>query len=206
MTFFDLIFPPLCPYCGELLAQNAETCEKCAKLTEIAPHKETLENGTQCIAALKYSDVVRKAILDYKYHGHRQYAAPFSLTYCRMITEYLSGDTFDLYTSVPMKFDLTGRRFDHVGLIASKTAKIQRVPYKRILDQTRAKQFQHSLNREQRRENAQGLYAVKNAADIREKKVLIFDDIKTTGSTLTACSDALHEAGAKRVVCITLAW
>ncbi len=206
MTLYDMFFPPRCPYCGELTAGVKEACPGCADLLEVEPHFQTLPNGTQCISAFEYDGAYRTAVLNFKYHGCRQYYKPFSLTLSRLIEENLGDRSFDVYTSVPASLDITEDRFDQVKLLAGSTAKLMGAPYRPLLTQTRKKQFQHSLSAEERLKNVQGLYRAAGGDRVKGKDILLFDDVVTTGATLSACAQQLIQGGAGSVFCIALLW
>ena len=66
-------------------------------------------------------------------------------------------------------------------------------------------ELQHSLGAKERVKNLEGAFAIKKGADVKGKTLLLCDDIKTTGTTLSKCADVLYENGAKAVYCIVLA-
>lgn len=206
MTFFDILFPPRCPYCGALTGRVYESCGECKELLDAEPHMKKLKTGTKCLSVFEYGGAYRTAVLNYKYHGCRQYCKPFAITMSRAISNNLSDMKFDVYTSVPARFDITGSRFDHVKPIARRAAQLCGSRYKSLLSQTHAKEFQHSLGAKERLENVRGLYKVTDTDFVKGKSILLFDDIVTTGATLNACSEVLLKSGAKSVFCITLEW
>ncbi len=175
-------------------------------ITDIAPHKRQLSDKTVCYSAYEYEGVVRRAIIDYKYKKRSQYAKSFALTYQRIIDEAGLRQKYDVYTSVPTHHHAERGRFDQVKRIAVPTARMEGVPYKQLLTPTRKTVYQHSLSEKMRRENAKGLYAPISSQLISGKRILIFDDVVTTGSTLGECANVLFEAGAEKADCITLAW
>ena len=206
MTLFDLLFPPRCPYCGELTGRICESCEKCSDILAVEPHFSELKNGVRCISALEYDGVCSKAVLNYKYHGCRQYGKCFALTMERVIKDRLSDTSIDVYTSVPTLFDFTGARFDHVKEFTKRTARLAGAEYRPLLKQTRKKKTQHELKAEERLKNVEGLYSVTDPALVKGKNILLFDDIVTSGATLCACADELLGSGAAAVACATLEW
>lgn len=206
MTLYDLIFPPMCPYCGELTGDVRESCERCAKLLEAEPHKTPLDCGAVCWSVFIYGDSTQKAILDYKYRRRKQSGKSFALTLTRIIEEYIGRDNIDLITGVPAKKDYSGSRFDQVMFLMKRLTKITGIPNRQTLMLTRKKQFQHSLNKNERRENVKGLFRVTLPDDVKDKRILLIDDVVTTGATLDSCAEELLNSGAKSVVCLTLAW
>lgn len=208
MTVLDLIFPPRCPYCGELTGTITESCDKCLPAKNVNPHRTQLSSGTECISAFRYSGSARDAILNYKYHGCRQYGKSFVYTYLRLISDCYGAINFDVYTSVPAQRDFAYRRFDHMKLIAKAAAKQNHVDYGQLLikDSKGNNVFQHSLPAEERAKNAESSYRLFENADIKGRTVLMFDDVITTGATLNVCAGILLSNGAEQVKCITLLW
>lgn len=206
MSLFDLLFPPMCPYCGKQTDNVCETCAHCRSLTEIAPHKRRLTDKTVCYSAYEYEGVVRRAIIDYKYKNHSQYAKSFAKTYQRVIEQAHLKSEYDVYTAVPTHHHAERGRFDQMKRIVVPVARFEGVEYKQLMTPSRKTTAQHTLNREMRKENAKGLYAASEPQYIEGKRILIFDDVITTGATLMECAEVLYNAGAAKVDCITLAW
>lgn len=204
MTPYDLLFPPRCPYCGELTGEIVEACGECAHLLSGEPLERRLGCGVECISAFGYEDECRKAILNYKYHGYRQYCKPFSITLSRLLSQS-AGQGADCITGVPAKHAFTLHRFDHVAELTKHTARLSGIPAERLLYQTRGKMSQHLLDAEERIENVRGLYMPVHGARIAGRRIILADDIVTTGATLNACAGELLSAGAKSVLCLTLA-
>lgn len=204
MTIYDLFFPPRCPYCDELTGCVCEACGKCMKLMDNLQHTQLLRNGTLCISAIPYLELFKSSILRYKYGGYRQYYKAYSVTLSRLIDHLYSYADFDVFTSVPARYAFPSNRFDHVGLLAEAAAKRCGTAYEPLLIKTRITGFQHELTVKEREKNVIDLYKIRSGANVENKSILLFDDVITTGSTLTACSDALISGGAKSVCAITL--
>ena len=99
------------------------------------------------------------------------------------------------------------RGYNQSQLLASKI--VNKIPdlilEKQILVKYKENKTQSSLNKLQRLENVKNVYKVQNTAKIKEKKVLLFDDIYTTGATVNECAKVLKQAGAKEVGILTIA-
>ena len=114
------------------------------------------------------------------------------------------GTDFDIVCSVPQSpRKRIGTGFDHSGLLAGKVAEGLSVPYVRALKQIKENRMQHTLTLSERRKNIKGIYSV--TADVKGKKILLIDDIKTSGSTLNECAHILRLAGADDVKCLAFA-
>ncbi len=201
-----MFYPYLCPYCGAVMDRLAESCGKCEKYLDTQPHFQRLENGSLCVSAFEYGDVYSKAVLDYKYNGIGQLKRQLSLTLARIIKDELIEYDFDIFTSVPTRFDFKGEHFDQVKPLARLAAQQTGNVYRSVLRQNSPKATQHTLTKEQRAENVKGIYELKRGAFVRGMTILLFDDVITTGSTLRECSDVLLANDADEVVCITYAW
>lgn len=207
MLFSKLLFPCRCPYCNTLIQSNKPTCQKCFQYTQIAPHNQRLLNDCICVSAFRHEGVYQKAIINYKYYSKSQYHYQFAFILQDIISKRYSNREFDLYTSVPMhKKKKKGRSFDHVKLLAKETAHLNKQRYKSLLIQTKKNRTQHTLTASERVENVRDVFQCKNKNDVKDKDILLFDDIITTGSTLYEASNALLDAAARSVCCVTINW
>lgn len=205
-VIYDLIFPPRCPYCGEVTVGGIEACEKCMVMLECEFHSFRLENGVRCVSAFRYEDDFKNAVINYKYRGCRQYCKPFALTLSRVIEKAFPDGEKYVFTSVPTYRGIFSDRFDHVRDISRRTAANFGCEYEPLLVQRKRKQFQHSLGAEQRRANVADIYGVADEKSVEGKRILLFDDVVTTGATLSRCSQLLLDAKAAEVACVTLLW
>lgn len=113
---------------------------------------------------------------------------------------------FDCVSFVPVsRQTLKVRGFNQSELISRRLAKKLFIPHRELLIKSRATLRQHYLSGEKRRQNPKGAFTLSENADVKNKTVLLCDDIKTTGSTLLACEKVLLEAGAKDVYCAVIA-
>lgn len=218
MSFFssllDLLFPPKCVFCGRILHSGDDSwCDKCV---ESLPY--TLNNGLQngvyydfCISPLYYRNVVRKSILRYKFRGATGYAA----TYGKILAECIrsgsdaggSGAGYDVISWVPLSnARKRSRGYDQAMLLALATALELDDVAVETLRKTRDVKAQSELgDAPERRANISGAYEVVDPEHIDGKRVLLIDDIVTTGSTLEECASVLISAGADSVICAALA-
>jgi ComF family protein len=119
------------------------------------------------------------------------------------------GLSFDLDIVVPVPLDQGRRRergYNQAELIAKPLARLLGIPFRScLLVRTRPRPNQLRLTRRERWETVRGAYATLKGAAVDNLRVLLVDDVFTTGATLDACSRALKEAGAARVVGLTVA-
>ena len=138
---------------------------------------------------------------------------PFQKSSLQFCVKGLSGDAehfggeFDLVTYVPVsKKRKQERGYDQSYLLARETCRHWSVAPETLLQKTKDNVAQSSLSsREERQKNVVGAYVAVNEDKIKGQRILLIDDILTTGATLREAARVLREAGAERVICATLA-
>ena len=209
MSFLEslasLLFPPRCAFCGKVGVQGVcPACEKALPYCK-TPFHERAEIGA-CLAPLRYEGAVREALLDYKFHGSQSRCTGFGDLLAQAAAEHFGGQ-FDLVTFVPVsKKRRRERGYDQSYLLARETCRRWDTAPAVLLQKTRDNPAQSSLSsREERQKNVAGVYAAVNEEKIRGARILLIDDILTTGATLREAARVLREAGAEKVICATLA-
>lgn len=205
----DLLFPPKCAFCRRLVKSNNNLL--CPACRANLPYTE--DGGAQhgdffrlCISALYYEDRVREALLRYKFQGSSGYAGTFGRLLADCIRANLRGQ-YDLISWVPLSRErLRERGYDQAMLLAQAAAlELQDVAVS-TLDKVRNAEKQSGVgSAEKRRANISGAYRVADAELIQGRRILLIDDIVTTGATLSECARTLLEGGASQVVCATVA-
>ncbi len=201
----DLFFPPRCAFCRTVDVHGV--CQNCEKTLPRTP--EPLCKDTSfgvCAAPLLYEGVVRESLLRFKFHGVQGAAEGYGALLAQCVAEELGGE-FDLVTWVPVSRERERERgYDQAFLLARETAKHWDTKPVRLLRKTRDNAAQSSLSSAAERQgNVLGVYKAENTEMLKNARVLLIDDILTTGSTLGECVRVLKEAGAKSVVCAALA-
>lgn len=205
----DLIFPTRCIACRRFLGGGKPRF--CPACLEKLPY--TSGGGRQkgdffsdCVSPLYYEKEIREAILRYKFGGVCAYADAFGTILASCIYEELDGD-YDLITWVPLDWRRLHRRgYDQTKLLADIVGRrLEKEPVA-LLKKTKHRKAQSATGApEARRANIAGAYTVSNPAFVADKRILIIDDIITTGATLSECAKTLLLAGAEDVVCAALA-
>lgn len=197
-----LLFPPKCVFCRALLSKD-ET-DLCANCRQNAPlfskGKFKLSFVARWTAVWYYKDTVRQSILRYKFGGRRSYA-PFYGRLLAMKLQTSKMDDFDVLTYVPIsRLRKLQRRFDQMELVARAVSEELGIPLTPVLRKVRHNKPQSSLkSAAQRRANALNAYRVIDPEGIRDKRILLLDDILTTGATASECARTLLTAGAREV-------
>ena len=206
MGLAELLFPPRYIFCREFLSAGS-VCPRCAQsLPARGLVRRRHEFIDSAASPFVYDGPVRAAILRYKFRGRRAYAEGFAPFLARCVEEELGRD-FDVVTWAPISARrLRERGFDQSELIARLTAEKLDLPIERLLRKTRDTKPNSSISgAARRRANVSGAYTAVDTARFRGAKVLLIDDILTTGATLSECARVLLTAGAGSVCAATLA-
>lgn len=214
-ALLDLLFPPKCALCGRILSENeTDFCVACRREAPIFPEiqgnihpsgKSRLQFLDSFTAVWYYKENVRSGILRLKFHGALHLAAPYG----RVLAMKLYGahpEVFDYVTWVPVSSRRRRQRgYDQANLLARTVGKELGVEPLGLLRKVRDNPAQSGLQAEQRRANVLGAYAFSGKADVCGKRILLIDDVFTTGSTAEECARVLKSAGASAVHCAVVA-
>ena len=206
-VMLSLLYPPRCPFCRTLLLGGEPSL--CGRCRRVLPWTEGVFRGAgfrQGIYVLQFRGAVRSALLRYKFGSCSGYARVFGEILAQTIAERLSG-TFDLVSYVPVsRRTLRKRGYDQERLLAEAVAEVYGVRAVTTLRKIRRNRPQSSLTKlSARQENVRGVYAAVSPERFAGKRVLLIDDIVTTGATLYSAALTLRSAGAADVVCAALA-
>lgn len=204
----DLFYPRRCPFCRRLLNRGQLICRFCPpKLPTVSPELQTqnFKYIAACYSPLYYEKAVRDSLLRYKFQGAAAYADAYGELLARCIDE--NNITCDVITWVPLgRRRLRKRGYDQARLLAEAAARYMDVPCTMLLRKTRNNPAQSgTANAETRRRNVLGVYEPVRPERMVGKRVLLVDDIVTTGSTLSECAKMLKSAGAEKIFALTLA-
>lgn len=202
------LFPPKCVLCRRLLEKDeTDLCRHCRVNAPVAPmsHKKIpyLDRWT---AVWYYEDTVRLSILRFKFYNARSYAQAYGRALAmQLLTENMAD--FDLLTWVPVSpLRRLRRGYDQVELLAKAVGRELGVTPVRLLKKIRHNRPQSGIaDTAKRRANVLGAYRVTDPQRIRDKRVLLLDDVITTGATASECARVLLTCGAKEVNCAAVA-
>ena len=204
----DLFFPPKCPFCGKVLdhAGICPACEKALPWTEEGAGVRELSGGVRCAAPLWYEGKVREGLLRFKFQGARAAAGPLGELVARCAAERFSG-AFDVVTWVPVsRRRLRSRGYDQARLLAESACRLGEGRPEQLLQKITDNPAQSGLTEEAaRRANVLGVYEAAEPERIQGCRILLVDDICTTGATLAECARTLRDAGAADVMCVCAA-
>jgi len=226
----SLFYPPVCVVCSgnaeplEYLCANCQgrapriTTPFCAKCSEpflgaitqtfsCANCEHRLLHFDAAVAAYRSRGVVRKLVHDFKYGRQRHLRFPLAEWLAETLRDpRLLGRTFDAIVPVPLHPARERERgFNQAALLADLLASRVARPVRPVLERIRYTTTQTAYDRAERMENLRDAFRLRKNRDVRQLRVLLIDDVLTTGSTLSECARVLKAAGAISVHAATAA-
>lgn len=192
--------PPFCPFCGQgrLLEPDPACCPSCQGRPFLFD---------QAWSAMLYEGPVRDCLHHFKYRERYLLSKPLTERLVRFAQRFLPLRGFDAIVPVPLSRRRENERgFNQSFLLSRGLSRALDLPLLRhSLVRWRQTPSQISLSREGRLKNVAGAFRVKQLPPLQEKRLLLVDDVFTTGATVNACAAVLKEAGAASVSVLTLA-
>lgn len=205
-NLLDLLFPHRCPFCGKVTENGVLLCAKCADDLPITGERPVVE-GTfgRCAAPLYYERQVRDALLAFKFRGRMGGLDCFGELLADCAAASFASE-FDTVSWVPVSDKRRRQRGYDQSLELCRAAcrhwGVEPIPTLRKTVHTPPQSGIPAP--EERRANVLGVYEPV-AENVWGRRILLIDDVLTTGSTLSECTRVLRESGAAEVVCLTLA-
>ncbi len=191
----NLFFPKrqFCLICGEERRQDTFLCSYCREqFEEVQGFREVGDSGRKVYFSMIYNRFFREKYAEYKFHGKNYYD--------RLFGEYLvksykdNGIDVDIVVYVPMHIRMESERgYNQSTLLADFLGKELNLPVVSLLKKTRKTFRQVDMDVTGRRSNVQGSFSVTDGEAIRGRRVLVIDDIITTGSTMLEAFRVLEE-------------
>lgn len=233
-TLFCILFPDDCRLCGEPLTEftrvpvcracldglrplraEAAVCDGCGipRDAAIGTRCERCAAGEYHFAQARsfgvYDGALREVLHLFKYQGLQPLAAPLAERMSRVFqAERWDQAGFAGVLAVPLSPARQRQRgYNQAELLAGEFSKLTGIPLvKDACRRARETALQTGLTRAQRAENMRGAFAPgPRAHALRDRAILLIDDVLTTGATLSACARAVRQAGAARVCALTVA-
>ncbi|MFN2588453.1 MAG: ComF family protein [Actinomycetota bacterium] len=187
----DLVIPDRCTSCG---APGGALCPACARELTPCPPLEAPPPLRRLTAGSLYEGAARSLVLGLKLRRMRGHAVPLAEAACR--AAWRDGVAGDLVTWVPCsRSDARARGYDHAHALAVAVAARLGLPVVSLLVPRGTRSDQTALGAAQRRENLKGAFVARRV----HRRVVLVDDVVTTGATICTCADALVRAGAVAV-------
>jgi ComF family protein len=231
----SVFFPAGCRICEQLLMRSSRVpiCEECWASVQRLSGKQcvvcglnleglTADEGNELVCPLcrektygfdrarsygLYQGELVRAILLLKF----EQMAPMGEKFAGWLEELVRREPelleADVVVPVPLHRQREKERgYNQAAMIAKPLAKRLKLPYQAaLLVRTRPRPNKHILNEEERWASVRGAFATRRGSQVDKRRVLLVDDVLTTGATLDACARALREAGAKSVIGLTVA-
>lgn len=196
------VFPSCCPYCDKVIDDSDYACKICPRKFPVPCHSRYAIGGFLCAAPFPYSGVYANAVKALKFHNRGDYARPLAVQIARAVSEIHKDVRFDFVTCVPMhRKDKRNRGYNQAELLARECAALMQLPYLDTLEKFKRNQPQHKTGGRDREKNVFGVYRLIDRDAIRNKNVLIIDDIITTGNTLGECARLLSDGKCAKIRC-----
>ena len=213
----SVFYPKMCVGCGRIIDDGEDFCDYCHNellrndsskfCTKCGNKKENCECRKrvfhfECLTAPFETDGIAKNVMyAFKFHKKEHLAEVFAKSMALAVKQSFFDTCFDCIVCVPMyRREKMKRGYNQSELLGIKLAQILNLPfYYEALGCNKKKKPQHKTLYNERRENVKGIYFLKKP--IKNKTVLLVDDIKSSGATLEECTLQLLEGGAKKVYC-----
>ena len=200
----DWLFPPKCVLCRRVLKNGEiDLCSDCRTEAPVFSQGNLKLQFLDSYAAVwYYEEKVRESLLRYKFGNRRSYAQNYGRLLAMKLLE-IYPDGFDVLTYVPIsRLRRLKRGYDQVELLANAVGRELGLEPKRLLKKNRNNPPQSGLgDYAHRRANVLGIYTALECEQIKGKRILLLDDILTTGATAGEASRVLLTAGAEEVHC-----
>ncbi len=200
----NLLFPENCAFCNRFSEESV--CSRClSRIIRSDGEKSRFSSlfdlgDVYCFG--KYTGILKDAFIEYKFHGKIWLGRKFGEMTAETFAGVLSADRYDFITFVPVSEEgFKNRGFDQCAEIAYAISRKSGIPVREVVGCSSLKTKQSGLTRQNRAVNVHGKFIPKDEKtfelSVRGRKILIVDDILTTGATLRELGLLLKEAGAE---------
>ncbi len=222
----NIVYPVVCPVCGKTLGNRRQLCKKCQKEIRYIEEPSCKKCGKQLyenereycgdckkkvhaydmgIAVFAYNDSIKKSIYDFKYKDMKVYARFYGKKMWEYGKAYL--DLWQPQAIVPVPISeqrFRKRGYNQAELIGKELSKNSGIPMDcKILYRRKNTLPQKEVKRENRRKNLENAFHISGNV-VKYKKIILVDDIYTTGSTIDECAKVLKAFGVEQVYFISL--
>lgn len=221
-TLVLTVFPRRCAYCGKVISSDrmmcmkckddlpritGDVCRKCGRGKNVCSCRGA-ENYYDSIAApFYYEGCIRHGVHSFKFrNGLRNYEA-YSFEMAETVKERFINVDFDYVTEVPMTRKSRKKRgYNQCFYLAKGISENLGIEHKSgVISKIYNTKTQHEIKYYLRKGNLTGVFDIPDPSDVKDKTILLCDDISTTGETLNECAKMLWLYGAKEIYCIALA-
>jgi len=229
----DFVFPPHCPVCGKPVLQKkrgtsvrlicpacvqkitvirAPYCMKCGKpltdsrreyCTDCLRHAHAFEQGR---AVFSYQGALKHSLYRFKYDNKREYSRFYASAMNAFLGRWIMEQQIDCIVPVPLHASRQKQRgYNQAELLAYRLGEYTGIPVvPELLARTKKTEALKNLSGSERRENLKHAFTARKFSG-KDVRILLVDDIYTTGSTLDAAAEALQRAGSCRIYAVCVA-
>lgn len=206
-----LIYPNVCLVCGKKILENKTyACEKCKDILKYSMKRQIKVYSdmyfTKLITCFEYKGLIRNKILAYKFKNKSYLGNSFA----QIMSENLQSikDEFDIIIPVPIHYKrYLSRGYNQSQILANQISKcLNKKCVTGVLKKFKNVVPQSTLDHVARKTNVINTYQIRNVSKILGKRILLVDDIYTTGATANECARVLKMHGAKDVIVATIAY
>lgn len=197
-------FPARCPFCKNVMEIDEYCCPHCKDKLSSTYIENFARGGYRCVSSFPYDGVYKSAIKGLKFNNKPRRSKQLAMLMESDIRDYYRDITFDIITSVPLHRKRQRLRgYNQSQLIGKELSALLNIPYVEVLEKHKDNEIQHTLKAKYRIKNVKNAYRLIDRKLVKNKNVLVVDDIITTGCTLGECSKVIRNGGAKCVACCT---
>ncbi|WP_312368787.1 ComF family protein [Lachnoclostridium sp.] len=229
----DAVYPKRCPICSEILVPKNQKvcsicsevlpvlmeprCKKCSKPVLVEEQEYCFDcvkkqhHYTRGFACFLYNEKLKKSLSDFKYHAKKEYADFYVDYMVSNLGDWIYKTKAEVLIPVPLhKNKYKQRGFNQAQLLAEGLSKALSIPVdNKLLVRTMDTKPQKKLDNKERMKNLERAFSISTNSKKSEelfpyKRVILVDDIYTTGSTIEACTNVLQKAGCLEVFFVTV--
>lgn len=221
----EIIYPNVCVICGRKINENQTyTCEKCTNILKYSKNERICKNlikncidieehsiyvntyADLLISLFLYKGMIRNKILDFKFNNKPYIAKMFG----KLLADYILDLKVKIDVIIPVPIHIKrylDRGYNQSELLSKEISKNINIYHAtNILKKVKNTVAQSTLSMSKRKANVIGTYKIINEEKIKDKVILLVDDVYTTGATAGECSKLLKENGASSVIVATIAY
>ena len=207
----EALYPPSCPFCGQTLEQTVSCCNHCRSLITLRPTRLEIPLAQNkllsCSAFYLYEGAVKEAIHRMKFYDCKMIGTQLGNLLAELPEVQTLLSTVDCITPVPIsKKRRLERGYNQSQVLAEALSDRSGCPCLLLLEKHKHTVPQSGLERQDRLQNVQGAYRPAKNSSVAGKRILLIDDVVTTGATMASCADALYAGGAELVVGMAISY
>ena len=202
----NAFYPERCPYCNCVVSQGAKACDDCHEDFPDYNYKHPAVGGFETVSPLPYDSRFAEAVKRFKFDDATQFAYQLAIPIAQAVAKEYNNYDFDCISCVPLHPKRYKERgYNQSELLAKELSSMLRIPFENTLIKSRDTKPQHTVDRSKRATNIKGAFRVAKDFNAENKRILLIDDIITTGYTLGECAGTLQSKGCAEIKCATFA-